>query len=300
MCPNINEKVSNMSVGIVGSEGFIGKHLLAEFQEGFQHIEHFSRIHTVLNSSQELNEKIANLDVLIWAASGVNPSVAAESPSKVNEELKYWRLLLDEISLKAKNLRLVFLSSGGCTYSDQDTYFSEKSVAEGTNAYGVMKVQIERMLLDRLSSSQILRLSNVYGPGQKIGKGQGVIAEWIHTALENNYVKAFGSLQSYRDYIYVSDVASAVKEIAINKTPQKLFNIGSGSALTLEDLFSVLNKQFDKKLTLLRMEHRSFDRLGYSLNCEEIFKQTSWKPKIDIHEGIDRTVRFELGQRALK
>ena len=288
---------SNIAVGIVGSGGFIGSHLLRDLRQQNISLRAFTREESVLDKYNELTSDLKKLDVLIWAASGVNPSSAEQDHSKKNEELKYWEIVLKEISKKAPNLRIVYLSSGGCTYSGNDSPFRENSTANGTNAYGQMKIQIESMLMDQIQAHQILRLSNVYGPGQKIGRGQGVIAEWIHSAINENALRVYGPLESYRDYIFVDDVVSAIKAIALREVKTGIYNVGSGKPVTLKTLYSIMNHYFSGVLSTEEMPQRNFDRLGYVLNIDKLVDETDWKQQVDVPNGVEQTIKFELMKR---
>jgi UDP-glucose 4-epimerase len=288
---------SNISVGIVGAGGFIGSHLLGDLRKQNIYLRPFTREDSVLDKYNELNTDVNNLDVLIWAASGVNPYSAEQDHSKKYEELKYWEIVLKEISKKAPNLRIVYLSSGGCTYSGNDSPFRENSPAHGTNAYGHMKIQIESLLLKQNQANQILRLSNVYGPGQKIGRGQGVIAEWIHSAINENALRIYGPLESYRDYIYIDDVVWAIKEVVLREVKTNIYNVGSGEPVTLKSLYTIMNHYFAGSLSTLEMPQRSFDRLGYVLNIDKLLDETDWKQQVEIRAGVEQTIKFELMKR---
>jgi UDP-glucose 4-epimerase len=291
---------SKIAIGLVGARGFIGSHLLKDLGKPNIYLKAFTREDSVLDKNNELNSEIKKLDVLVWAASGVNPSSAEIDHIKKDHELEYWRIFLKELSIKAPDLRIIYLSSGGCTYSGNDSPFCENSTANGTNAYGQMKIQIETMLLEQNLTHQILRLSNVYGPGQRIGMGQGVIAEWIDSAIKENALRVYGSLESYRDYIFIDDVVSAVKEVALRELKGNIYNVGSGKPLTLKNLYSILSNFFAESLSIIEMPHRNFDRLGYVLNIDKIMDETNWKQQVDVHTGVEQTLKHELINRGKK
>lgn len=279
------------TVGIVGSEGFIGKSIEIHLrQKGFK-IKTFTRKKSILDSFGNLSRELDDVNTLIWAASGVNPATAATDPSRIEEEVFYWKHFVELIRRNVPDLEVVFLSSGGCTYSGLDSPFTEQSIANGTNEYGLMKLQIEKLISGRIPRYKILRLSNVYGPGQKIGAGQGVIAEWLHSAQVDFNVKAYGSLKNYRDYLYISDLSNAIESLLVTNLNDNIYNIGSGRQTTLEDLFSVITSLVPGGLNLVELENRSFDRPGYVLNCEKFKFQTGWVNRVDLSEGVMCTFR---------
>lgn len=281
---------AGQTVGVVGSEGFIGKNIANHLrQKGFR-IKAFTRKKSILDSFGNLSREVEDVDTLIWAASGVNPATAASKPSRIEEELSYWQHFAELSRKHVPTFEIVFLSSGGCTYSGIDSPFTEQSIANGTNAYGVMKLQIEKLISENIPSYKILRLSNVYGPGQKIGAGQGVIAEWLYAAKKNLNVRAYGSLKNYRDYLYISDLSSAIESLLVTNLTDATYNIGSGRQTTLEELFATINRLVPNELQLVQLENRSFDRPGYVLNCDKFKFETGWINQVDLNEGLMYTL----------
>src|SRR5690349_3082366 len=75
---------------------------------------------------------------------------------------------------------------------------------------------LERLLLDRADTvpGVVLRLSNVYGPGQRVDKSQGVLAYWLRAAAAGKPVPLIGDPQARRDYVYVHDVVDCLLRVA--------------------------------------------------------------------------------------
>jgi UDP-glucose 4-epimerase len=81
----------------------------------------------------------------------------------------------------------------------------------------------------------ILRLFNVYGPGQKSAYA-GVITKFLERAGEKLPPVVYGDGEQTRDFIHVDDVAEAV-ELAIKASQvNEVFNIGSGNPVKIRDL----------------------------------------------------------------
>ena len=270
---------------LVGSSGFIGKAFTKTLlNNGFPSVYINSRI-----QAQELfakPETLMNIDRVVWAASKVNPVTAELNPILSSEEFNFFAQFISCLkSISNVNVHLTFLSSAGCIYSGDDDCFSETSEANGTNAYGRLKRRMELALEESGLSHSILRISNVFGPGQPIGRGQGVIAEWINAITLGLPVRVFGNLGSTRDYIYLDDLTNAILSTSENKL-QGIFNVGKGQSINLQELIRVFTSLTSKDLEIDYQDARSTDRLHFSLSISKIRASSTWFPEISLKTGI--------------
>ena len=284
-------------VGVVGHKGFIGTILSQTLK---------SRNHEVIgigkdNYSHFLNnqlESLTELDDIVWCASLTNPSTAKIRPDLVEKELYDWTSFLSRLSKFVKvSPRIIFISSGGCVYSEEGPCFSELDVARGNNEYGRLKSSMEFELESRNNNYVILRASNIYGPGQSTGRGQGVIAEWIEKAMCNMPITLFGDMNKKRDYLYVDDFVRAVdKIISSNQKENLVLNIGSGRSHSLEEVMMFIQKASEIDFKIHHEEARSFDRPSYWLDVTLAKQKLGWSPSIDLEEGIAKCVDFRRKQ----
>jgi dTDP-L-rhamnose 4-epimerase len=84
----------------------------------------------------------------------------------------------------------------------------------------------------------ILRLQNVYGPGQQIKNPYaGILGVFAGAVLRDEVVELFEDGQMTRDFIHVADVAEGFRRaISHQGSLSGVFNLGSGQAMTLQDL----------------------------------------------------------------
>lgn len=273
-------------ISIVGADGYIGKNLVKQLSILNYHYYEFNRNCTII-SNGILNPNAANSDVIIWCASSVTPISANSNPELIRADLDDWLVLIKLLnSRRAKQIKIIFLSSAGCTYSESKAPFSEHDLSFGTNAYGKMKLQMESSLIESGINYLILRIANVYGPNQPTGRGQGVIAEWVRSIAENKPLVMYGDRDSYRDYIYIDDLVSAIISLLENKITNQKVNIGSGNSTTLGDLEQIFSEISGVEFTTILNESRDTDRRGYFLKIEKILSMTSWYPRVTVRNGI--------------
>lgn len=277
------------NIGIVGSAGFIGRSLTGYLSSRGHKIVEFNSENPIIDRNQ-LSTRAEGLSHLIWAASRVNPASAESRPDLVELELTEWKNFISVMLEQSHELNIFFLSSGGCTYSSERTPFSESSEARGINEYGRLKVKMEKELETSGLPYTIFRVSNVYGPGQPHGRGQGVIAEWVNAFSTNESIKVFGSLKSFRDYLYIDDFCEGLLRAITVGITQDTWNLGAGVPTDLEEILSIFNELAGSSSKVILESGRSTDRSGYYLDISKIVKNLDWEPKVRIRLGLQQTL----------
>jgi UDP-glucose 4-epimerase len=285
-----------MNIAIVGSGGFIGNSLVTSLRSKGHTIIEFGTENSIVATSGKLSLRTINIDALIWAATRVNPITARINSGLGLQELKDWDAFLTLWKKSALvSAPLFFLSSGGCVYTDHKVPFNEDSEAIGINEYGRLKIEMEnRLHLDELNSI-IIRLGNVYGSRQPIGRGQGVIAEWANSIRTNQDITVYGSLDSFRDYIHIDDVNAAF-EIMVSHPPNRgIYNLSSGYPTTLNSLVQIFSQIANKNVNFQYDENRPTDRNGYYLDIKKLQASINWVPQIKLVEGVFDAVKGARG-----
>jgi UDP-glucose 4-epimerase len=152
---------------------------------------------------------------LLWCAGA---GVVATSPEALAQETLLLASFLatvadrlaDEPAL-AQTGTLFFASSAGGVYSASGSPppFDEGSPVDALAPYGREKLAQEA-LFSRLADAfeidlLIGRFSNLYGPGQKLSKPQGLVAHVGRAALRREPVSIYVPLDTIRDYLFAMD-----------------------------------------------------------------------------------------------
>ena len=286
---------TNAPIAVVGASGFIGSALTRLLVEEGKQVHQFTRDIPFAFENLNFFEKYA---AVAWCATSVNPMISRIDGAANNAELDTWsRFVIKASELKFRGLspKIVFLSSGGCVYPDSLPPFDEQLTGTPINEYGRVKLDMENFANQFNLNLTILRLSNVYGPNQPIGVGQGVIAEWVHRLVRNMPVEIFGSLDTFRDFIFVEDAASAIS-LALNSRVSKTINIGCGQGVSLKFALNTIAETLNRKPLLRNVAERGIDRYGYWLDISLAKSTLGWAPKTDFRSGIRKVVDFELLQ----
>jgi nucleoside-diphosphate-sugar epimerase len=96
------------------------------------------------------------------------------------------------------------------------------------------------------------------------------------------------------DYIYVEDVASAITAVLKNKSASGIFNLGSGTALSLRTMIENIRDLIDKDLILGfgELAYRSDQVMHLEANISRLKLMASWTPNFDFETGIEKTVKW--------
>lgn len=279
--------IAKQKIAVVGAAGFIGRNLTSYLKVKGLSLKLFYRSDPIIENGN-LKPDFSNADVVIWCASQVTPISAELHPDLVEAEVESWKEVLRILKLSGKSdFKFIYLSSAGCTYSSVETSYSEDDPANGTNEYGLLKLKIEKLLIESGLNYLILRIANVYGPNQPIGRGQGVIAEWINSINCKEPIKIFGDLDSFRDYVFIDDLIEVIRLCLDLNITNQIINIGSGQRTTLRELLQVISSITKQKVEYLQFGSRKVDRTGYVLNIDKINRLTGWSPYFTLKNGIE-------------
>ncbi len=85
-----------------------------------------------------------------------------------------------------------------------------------------------------------MRYGNVFGPRQDPHGEAGVVAIFLGLLANRETPHIFGDGTQQRDYVYVGDVAGVT--VAALERPAGVFNVGTGIATSVLDLFEVCRR----------------------------------------------------------
>jgi len=202
-------------------------------------------------------------------------------------------LNLFRLAVKYKVKKIVFASSGGAVYGEQE-YFpaDEKHVTEPLSPYGISKLTVEKYLEFFRSYYGIgyvcLRYSNVYGPRQSMKGEAGVVAVFNKKILTGQNPVINGDGKQTRDYVFVGDVVRA-NLLAQRYSGSGKFNICTEKETSVNKLFRLINKNLNNRAKKIHGPGIYGEQVRSVLSNKLAGKTLLWKPVIGIEEGIEKT-----------
>jgi UDP-glucose 4-epimerase len=194
-----------------------------------------------------------------------------------------------------------FLSSGGTVYGDVDHGPTpEEAPTNPLSSYGIMKLAGEKYtsLFQRLQGIQprILRIGNVYGPGQQSFRGQGVIGALLDCAESGTLLQVYGDGSIVRDYIHVEDVSDAVARLLDAPSEPHLLNVGTGVATSITQALSVVRAVSGKSTAVTYLPGRATDVQRSVLDTHRLQDLIHFSPR-SLEVGVRDTLEVRAHQQ---
>ncbi|MDP2605109.1 MAG: NAD-dependent epimerase/dehydratase family protein [Deltaproteobacteria bacterium] len=307
-----------MKVLVTGGAGFIASHIVDAYVERGHEVFIFDDLST--GQRTNLNPKATFLEVDIADAKAVK-LIAQIKPDVLNHHaaqmdvrhsvadpqfdarvniLGFINLL--EACKNAGTKKVIFASSGGAVYGEQDIFPApEEHPTRPSSPYGVSKRTGELYLSYYQQAFGLpyiaLRYANVYGPRQSNKGEAGVVAIFISLLLAGKVPVINGDGKQTRDYVYVGDVAAA--SVAALESPfVGEINIGTGVETDVVTLFQSLRQGAGSKFEASHGPAKIGEQRRSCLAAQRAADIFGWRPQVSLREGLERTIAYYRGNVA--
>jgi len=294
---------------VTGGAGFIGKHLV----EKLLHDQHQIIIFDNFSSSSKnditylledgvslVTGDVLDYDLLLKSMSGCNFVIHLAAQTSVSQSIADPKTTADIIvdgtvnvlkSCVKTNVKNIIFSSSAAVYGNSlDALISEKSHLNPLSSYGASKLVAEynlqtfSKLFDLNSIS--LRLFNVYGNGQS--SEAGVVRKFLKNISKDVPLEIFGDGVQTRDFVHISDVIEAFY-CAIRNIETKrgeVYNIGSGSATSINELASLLISSKEKDLQVIHKPALKGEIKDSKADISLAKNDIGYSPQISLSDGL--------------
>ena len=183
--------------------------------------------------------------------------------------------------------KVIFLSSAGAIYKDEiiDKNSKESDYTFPKTLYGSQKLLAEKFitLFSKILKIQfiILRISSAYGFDERFSD-QGVINKWLYCAIKNKPLNLYNNINSQINFISFDQISQAIFS-SCNIKEDGIFNIGTTTSITLENLIKEIKLVTNKKIFMkeLNNSYRYFN-----IDTEKFFSVTGLKFKLEFRKDI--------------
>jgi CDP-glucose 4,6-dehydratase len=207
-----------------------------------------------------------------------------------------WQVL--EGARRCPTVTRVVVASSDKAYGNQAILpYREDTTLEGIYPYDASKVCTD--VLARCYATSfglpvaVVRCANIYGPGDL--NWNRLIPGTIRSALEGSdpLIRSDGTLE--RDYLYLGDAVDGYLAVAehLPDVSGEAFNFGTElpiSALSVVERIVALVGDASVKPRVLGVATGEIDR--QSLASGKATEQLGWTPKVDLDEGIARSIEW--------
>ena len=298
-----------MKILIVGGLGFVGTHLInwclrknhtifvidtkkeSSLGDSNKNIKIFN---CDITKSEELKKiKLENLDLVLHCAAQPSVAVSFEKPV-ADLELN----VLGTFNLLRwcglNNVKRIIYASTFNVYKEDSSIniYNETSICEPRSLLGISKLTAENYI--RVYGNflgikwNIFRMFNIYGPGQdQNNKFLGMISIFLNMAKKDPTIIVKGSLNRFRDFIFIEDAIKAWSLLIDDKKNyDKIYNLGSGTKCSINELLKEISLTLNKKLNIKEVPGSSGDFMGSVSDVSRIKNDLGFKPDYNFKTGL--------------
>jgi UDP-glucose 4-epimerase len=191
--------------------------------------------------------------------------------------------------------RFVYASSMSVYGDVPDAPVDEDEHVAPLSCYGVGKLAAENYLavFAKQLPSVIMRMFNVYGPGQDMENlRQGMVSIYLAQALKSKHIVVKGSLERFRDFIFIDDVVEAwYRAATMADVCGTTINIGTGVRTTVAEVLDAV-KQHVPGTTVSVSDPTPGDQNGIYADTQRMQRLLDMNELVGLVEGVRRFSDF--------
>lgn len=305
---------------MTGGAGFIGSHIVDRLlNEGYRVVV-FDDLSTgtLANIDAHVNDGSVNfvkadirdfgaishcardVDTVVHFAAIVSVQFSIENPSITKEvNVEGTRLLL-ESCVRSGVKRFIFISSSSVYGMPRYLPIDENHPTSPISPYAFSKLESESLCQKFSNQSAletvILRLFNVYGPRQIPNEYSGVITRFMDCADRGQPLVIYGDGLQTRDFVHVTDVATAVHTLVEDDCAGEIFNIGCGKSVSINNLAKTVMRLSYRNHEIKYEPAREGDILHSVADISKAKAAFAFAPNMDLEDGLKHLLLHRRGK----
>ena len=301
-----------MKILVTGGAGFIGSHVVDAYIAGGHEVAVIDNMSTGKEENKNPKAKYYNMDIcdpkivevfekekpelLNHHAAQIDVRISVADPQfdlKVNVG-GFINLL--EAGRKNGLKKVVFASSGGTVYGEQDVYpATEEHPVKPICPYGLNKLGSEQYLYFYEKEYGLkwvaLRYANIYGPRQNPHGEAGVVAIFINKMLAGEQPVINGDGKQTRDYVFVGDVVEA-NRLALKEKAYGSYNIGTGAETDVNAIFRALREFTGSNCEEKHGPAKGGEQARCSIEAARMKNEFNWSTTVEFADGMKQTANW--------
>lgn len=161
-----------------------------------------------------------------------------------------------------------------------------------TSIYGATKLAQEQILrawaLSFDTDIVVLRLQNVYGPGQSLTNPYtGIVPLFARLARGSEIIPVYEDGEIIRDFVFIDDVAAAIAYVVCNGAPStNAYDVGSGRAISILHLATLIAQFYGTPKPHITGAFRNGDVRHASCDISATRNDLNWAPMRSLEDGL--------------
>jgi CDP-glucose 4,6-dehydratase len=217
-----------------------------------------------------------------------------------------------DISNNNKDISTVVIATTDKVYLNSEEWNKENSLIGGKEFYSISKVFTEISIENFINlykrenlNISVVRSGNVIGGGER---GERRLLTDLYNSVVNNEplnIRRKDSIRPWQDILDSLSGYIKVAEYSQKMQKSEVFNLNSrnNNGFTVGQLIELYLEFWDKKIKINYLEESNLtESAELRLDSSKAEKVLGWKPKISLHESLNRIVKWEktnLDEKAL-
>ena len=193
--------------------------------------------------------------------------------------------------MKRNNVNRIVYSSSAAIFGELlAPAISENHPQNADSPYGVSKLAAEKMILAYSAIYGIigtcLRYFNIYGVNQRFDLYGNVIPIFAKRIYSGEPITIYGDGTQTRDFVNVRDVARANYLVSLASKATDIYNLGSGSSITITRLAEVMQKISGIEVGVNYVPERPADVKHCKADASKILNELGFKAETELEYGL--------------
>jgi dTDP-glucose 4,6-dehydratase len=181
-----------------------------------------------------------------------------------------------------------------------ELFFTEETPIHTSSPYSASKAAADLLVQAYHRTyglrATISRCSNNYGPYHFPEK---LIPLMIANALNDKPLPIYGKGENVRDWLYVEDHCAAIDRILRGGAVGEVYNVGGHNERSNLEVVKTILRELGKPESLITyVADRKGHDMRYAIDPSKISRELGWEPSTAFDDGIRRTVKWYLENRA--
>jgi len=192
-----------------------------------------------------------------------------------------------------EGLRVVYASSSSVYGETVKFPMQETDLPHPVSPYGVSKLSAEHLMCLYTHNFGVhtssLRYFTVYGPRQRPDMA---FHKLCRSVLCGDEFLLYGSGEQTRDFTFISDIVDANINAGLHGQPGRVYNIGGGTRISMNDVISMIENIAGRKANIKRLGRQDGDVTHTSADVSRAIEDWGYAPKVKLEDGLAQELEF--------
>jgi UDP-glucose 4-epimerase len=196
--------------------------------------------------------------------------------------------------------KIVYASSSSVYGDAVSIPMREDARPQPVSPYGVTKLAAEQLghlyFVNHRLPVVALRYFTVYGPRQRPDMA---FHRFFRAALKAQPITLYGDGEQTRDFTYVADAVSATRAAAVRGVPGRVYNIGGGSRVSINQVLGTIGRLVGHRLDVRREPAQIGDMRDTYADTTLARNDLGFAPAVSLEAGLEAEYRWLSNTPAL-